>query len=57
MFDLIQPILVLVIGWLVRKAFEALDVELDAGTFNAIVAAIVVYLLGLIGLEQAALLF
>ena len=57
MFELLQPVLVLVIGWLVRKAFEWLGVPLDEKTFNAIVAAIVVYLLGLLGFNQAATLF
>ena len=52
--ELLQPVLVIVVGWLVRKALEALNVQLDPAAYNSIVAAIVVYLLALVGQEQAA---
>jgi len=54
MFDLLQPILVIVVAYLVRAALRVLNVKLEEGVFHALVAAIVVYLLGLLGVEQAA---
>ena len=54
MLELLAPVLTIVIGYLVKVALKALKVELDEKTFNAIVAAIVVYLLTLIGVQTAA---
>lgn len=51
--DLLKPVLVLVVGYLLRLALVALGVELDEATFNAIVLAIVAYLLALVGVEGA----
>lgn len=44
---LVAPVLVLVVGYLVRLAAKALKVELDEKTFNAIVGSIVAYLIAL----------
>ena len=49
--ELIKSVLVLVAGYLVRLAFDALGVALDEATFNAIVGALVSLFLGLFGLE------
>jgi len=49
--ELVAPVLVIVVGWLVRKAFAFLNVPLDEAVFNSIVASIVAYLLALIGVE------
>lgn len=54
MLELLQPVLVIVIGYLLRAALRGLKVELDEGVFNGLVAAIVVYLLALLGFDQAA---
>ncbi len=54
MLELLAPVLTIVIGYLVKVALKALKVELDEKTFTAIVAAIVVYLLTLIGVQTAA---
>jgi len=51
--ELIKSVLLIVVAFLLRLAFSALGVELDEGTFVAIVAAIVSYLLALLGLEAA----
>jgi len=53
MLELLAPVLTIVIGWLVRAALRALKVEFSEETFNALVAAIVVYLLTLLGVESA----
>lgn len=53
MIEILQPVLVIVVGWLVKKALELLKVELDEAAYNSIVAAVVVYLLALLGQEQA----
>lgn len=52
--SLLRPVLVLVVGYLLRLGLVALGVELDEATFNSIVAAIVVVLLSLVGAEQGA---
>ena len=49
--ELVAPVLVIVVGWHVRKAFAFLKVPLDEAVFNSIVASIVAYLLALIGVE------
>jgi hypothetical protein len=51
--ELLKPVLVIVVGYLLRLALVALGVELDEPTFNAIVLAIVAYLLALVGVEGA----
>jgi hypothetical protein len=51
--ELIKSVLMIVVAFLVRLALDALGVELDEGTFVAIVAAIVSYILALLGLEAA----
>ena len=51
--ELLKPVLVLVVGYLLRLALSALKVEIDAGVFNALVLAIVTYLLALVGVEGA----
>lgn len=52
MLELLQPVLVLIVSWLVKKACEYLKIELDEKAFNAIVAGIVVWLVGLVA-QQA----
>ena len=54
MIEILQPVLVIVVGYLVRAALRALKVELDEGVFNSLVAAIVVYVLALLGVDAAA---
>ena len=54
MLELLQPVLVIVVGYLVRAALRALKVELEEKVFTSLVAAIVVYLLALLGLDTAA---
>ena len=54
MLEILQPVLVIVVGYLVRAALRALKVELDEGVFNSLVAAIVVYVLALLGVDAAA---
>ena len=49
--ELVTPVLTIVVGWLVRQALRALKVEIDEATYNTIVAALVVYLLALVGVE------
>jgi hypothetical protein len=46
--ELIKSVLMIVVAFLVRLALDALGVELDEGTFVAIVAAIVSYILALL---------
>lgn len=52
--NLLKPVLVTVVAFILKFALEAIGVELDEGTFVAIVAAIVAYLLALFGVDQAA---
>ena len=49
--ELLAPVLTIVVGFLVRAALRALKVEINEATFNTLVAAIVVYLLTLVGVE------
>jgi len=51
--NLVSTVLVIVIGAGVKWVFKFLKVELDEKTFNAIVAAIVTVLLGLLGMDGA----
>ncbi len=51
--SLLKPVLVLVIGYLLRLGLAAIGVQLDEAVFNSIVAAIAAYLLALTGLEGA----
>lgn len=51
--EILLPVLTLVIGYAVRKAFAFLKVEIDDKTYNAIVGSIVAYLVALLGLEAA----
>lgn len=48
--QIVTPVLTLIIAYLVRYVFRWLKVDIDEKTYNAIVAALVVYLLGLLGL-------
>lgn len=52
--ELVTPILTILVGWLVREALKKLKVEIDEAVYNTLVAAIVVYLLALLGVETAA---
>jgi len=47
--DLIKSVLVLVVAYLVKLGLAAINVVVDEGTFNAIVAGIVTLLLALFG--------
>jgi len=49
--ELLKSALVLVAGFLVKWLFGVLGVEIDEATFNAIVAAIVTFFLGLFGVQ------
>ena len=51
--SLLKPVLVLVIGYLLRLGLAAIGVQLDEAVFNSIVVAIAAYLLALTGLEGA----
>ena len=51
MLELVQPVLVLVIGYLLKLAVKALKIELEEAVFNSIVAAVVVWLLAIAGIE------
>jgi hypothetical protein len=52
--SLLRPVLVIVVGFLLRLALAAIGVEIDEAIFNTIVAAIVTYFLALIGAEGTA---
>jgi len=52
--ELVAPVLVIVVGFLIREGLKLLKVEIDEGTFNSIVASIVVYLLSLLGVTAGA---
>lgn len=51
--EVLKPVLVIVVAFLLRWLFAAIGVEIDEGTFNAIVAGIVTWLLALVGVEGA----
>jgi branched-subunit amino acid transport protein AzlD len=51
--EILAPVLTIVIGFLLRKALKSLKVDIDEKTFNTLVAAIVVYLLVLVGVDTA----
>ena len=51
--ELLKSVLVLVVAFLIRLALTALGVDIDEETFNTIVAAIVAYVLALVGVEAA----
>ena len=51
--ELLKPVLVIVVGFLLKAIFSALKLEVDAAFFNALVLAIVTYLLVLVGVEGA----
>jgi hypothetical protein len=55
--ELLKSVLLIVVAFLLQMALAALGVELDEGTFVAIVAAIVAYILSLLGLEGARSVF
>lgn len=52
--QVLRPVLVIVVGFALQWALNALGVALDEGTFVALVGAIVTYLLALLGVEGAA---
>lgn len=49
--SLLKPVLVLLLGYLLRLGLVAIGVQLDEAVFNSIVAAIAAHLLALLGLE------
>lgn len=51
--EFVKTVLVVVIGFTLRFVFDALGVPVDEGTYNALVGAIVAYLLSLFGFEGA----
>jgi uncharacterized protein YacL len=51
--ELLKAALVLVVSFLLRAALTALGVDIDPELFNTIVAAIVAYVLALVGVEFA----
>lgn len=51
--ELLKSVLILVVAFLLRFVLTAIGVEIDEMTFNTIVAAIVVYVLALFGVEAA----
>jgi multisubunit Na+/H+ antiporter MnhE subunit len=51
--ELVKTVLVILVGFAVRWLFTLTGVEIDEATFNAIVGAIVVYLLALLGYAGA----
>lgn len=55
--ELLKSVLLIVVAFLLQLALGALGVELDEATFTAIVAAIVAYILSLLGLEAARAAF
>jgi predicted membrane channel-forming protein YqfA (hemolysin III family) len=54
MEEVIQAVLVIVVGFLLHFAFKFLNIEIDEGTFNAIVAGIVAYIIGLLFADKVA---
>ena len=53
--ELLKPVLVIVVAFLLRLALTYLGVELDVEVFNTIVAAIVSVLIGLIVQDEIRL--
>jgi hypothetical protein len=51
--ELLKPILVIVVAFLLRMVLLAIGVELDEAVFASIVAGIVTWLLALLGVEAA----
>jgi uncharacterized protein YacL len=51
--ELLKAALVLVVGFALRLALAAIGIEIDPELFNTLVAAIVTYVLALLGLEAA----
>jgi hypothetical protein len=51
--ELLKPVLVIVIGFLLRLALSAIGVELDEATFNVLVLGVVAYILSLLGVAGA----
>jgi uncharacterized protein YacL len=51
--ELLKSALVLVIGFVLKWFLALIGVEIDPELFNTLVAAIVTYLLALLGLEAA----
>jgi hypothetical protein len=51
--EILQPVLVIVFSYLVRLVFNKLKIELNDETFYAIVAALVAWLLGVLGMGVA----
>lgn len=51
--ELLKSVLVLLVAFLLRFVLVAIGVEIDEVTFNTIVAAIVAYVLALVGVEAA----
>ena len=51
--ELLKSVLVLVIAFVLRMALTAIGVQLDEVVFNTIVAALVAYVLALVGVEAA----
>lgn len=49
--ELVKPVLVLLVGYLLQLALQAIGVVLDVAVFNAVVAGIAAYLLALFGLS------
>lgn len=51
--ELLKPVLVVVIGYLLKLGLGLIGVQIDEALFNTLVVAIVTYLLGLIFAEPA----
>lgn len=51
--ELVQPVLVLVVGYAIKFATKKLDIKLDDGAFHAIIFGIVAWLLSQLGLSAA----
>lgn len=49
--EFVKSVLVLVIGFALKYVFGQIGLELDEATYNAIVGAIVAYLLAMLGME------
>jgi len=55
--EFIKSVLFVVVAFALRAALNAIGVQLDDTVFNSIVAAIVSYLLALLGFEGVRALF
>lgn len=51
--ELLKAALVLVVGFALKTLLAAIGVEIDPELFNTLVAAIVTYILALLGVEAA----